>query len=205
MHHVSVLTQVQVQSVMSVFFQHLRCLINESTAMPKLDATACSHRTSAVLALSADEVRNFVADLAHLAYSRGLPGGPAGSAPMAQPDGMGTGLQPQAALMQQAMMNVPVPVHMIPGHPSFDQHAYNLLMQQQQQHQEQQLQHQQQQEQYEAHQQHQHVEVQTADAHGDVKRISEAQHALPASELSQDAARQGHRIEHPLPTSGGET
>lgn len=116
--------------------------------------------------------------------------------------------------MQQAMMSVPV--HLIPGHPSFDQHAYQLLLQQQQQqHQEQQHQqhqqqhqhHQQQQqhEQYHAQQQHQQDRVERSNAGSDVKSIPEAQHTVPASSLPVDVAQQQHRIEHHLPGPADDT
>ena len=147
--------------------------------------------------MCADEVRNFVADLAHLAYSRGLPGGPSGTAP---PEGHLPSEAPPPPLMHQTLMNVPL--HLIPGHPNFDQHAYHLLVQQQ--HHEQQHQQLQQQQHFRAQEQQHGEEV--ADMNGEVKGLPDAQHALsPQDTLEQDADRQDSRIDSHLPTTADDT
>lgn len=159
----------------------------------------------------ADEVRSLVADLAHLAYSRGLPGSFSANAPTAQSDHMGVGIPPPQ-LLQQAMMTVPV--HLIPGHPSFDQHAYQMLVQQQQQElhdqeqEQQQHQQEQQQHQYSYQQQHQqllHSEqqqpvnagmtqqrdgMQAAHEEGTSSGMPADQHAVLDSDAHEGAAQQ---------------
>lgn len=80
---------------------------------------------------TADEVRNFVADLAHLAYSRGVPAGPLPTPAAAEDPNLADPPSSSGHIMQQSDINLPA--HMTPGHPSFDQHAYQLLIQQQQQ------------------------------------------------------------------------
>ena len=131
--------------------------------------------------LLADEVRNFVTELAHLAYSRGVPAGPmptpagAGDATLATPPSS------SGHIMQQAMLNLPP--HLTPGHPSFDQHAYQLLLQQQ--HQQPQMPPQQQHpEQH--HQQHQDASVQS-DLDGSINAACEGQDAEQTSEARHDA------------------
>ena len=85
--------------------------------------------------LVADEVRNFVTELAHIAYSRGVP---AGSIPIPAAAGdpnLPTPPSSSGHMLQEPLVNLPA--HLTPGHPSFDQHAYHLLQQQQQQQQQQ--------------------------------------------------------------------
>ena len=93
-----------------------------------LKVTAC---------LVADEVRNFVTELAHIAYSRGVP---AGSIPIPAAAGdpnLPTSPSSSGHMLQEPLVNLPA--HLSPGHPNFDQHAYHLLQQQQQQQQQQRM------------------------------------------------------------------
>ena len=115
-----------------------------------------------------DEVRNFVTELAHLAYSRGVPAGPIPTPAAAGDPTLPTPPSSSGHVMQQAVVNLPP--HLMPGHPSFDQHAYQLLLQQQH-HQAAQMSLQQQQsgQHHQQHQhQHQHASVQS-DLHGDME------------------------------------
>ena len=114
-------------------------------------------------------MRNFVTELAHLAYSRGVPTGPiptpagAGDPSLAHPP------LPSGHLMQQAVLNLPP--HLTPGHPNFDQHAYQLLLQQQ--HQQAHLSAQQQQlQQAEQHQQHLSQQLHEASTQSDMHEDS---------------------------------
>ena len=94
-----------------------------------------------------------------------------------------------------------VPLHLIPGHPSFDQQAYHLLLQQQHEQQHQQLQ---QQQHFQA-QEHQH-EDEVPDVNGEVKSLPDAQHALSVQDTrEQDPDRQESRIESHLPTTADDT
>lgn len=78
-----------------------------------------------------DEVRNFVTELAHLAYSRGVPAGPIPTPAAAGDPTLPAPPSSSGHVMQQGVLNLPP--HLTPGHPSFDQHAYQLLLQQQHQ------------------------------------------------------------------------
>lgn len=111
----------------------------------------------------ADEVRNFVTELAHLAYSRGVPAGPIPTPAVAGDPNLATPPSSSEHVMQQAMLNLPP--HLTPGHPSFDQHAYQLLLQQQHQQAAQLSLQQQQSDQH--HQQHQDSSV-PSDLHGEI-------------------------------------
>jgi len=72
-----------------------------------------------------------VADLAHLPYSQGVPAGPIPTSAAAGDPHLASLPSSSGHMMQQAVVNLPA--HMTPGHPSFDQHAYQLLIQQQHQ------------------------------------------------------------------------
>ena len=78
-----------------------------------------------------DEVRNFVTELAHLAYSRGVPAGPIPTPAAAGDPALASPPSTSGHVMQQGVLDLPP--HLTPGHPSFDQHAYQLLLQQQHQ------------------------------------------------------------------------
>ena len=113
---------------MATFFPYQLVVLPEHqkvghASLRMLKVTAC---------LVADEVRNFVTELAHIAYSRGVP---AGSIPIPAAAGdpnLPTPPSSSGHMLQEPLVNLPA--HLSPGHPSFDQHAYHLLQQQQQQH-----------------------------------------------------------------------
>ena len=106
-----------------------------------------------------DEVRNFVTELAHLAYSRGVPAGPIPTPAAAGDPALASPPSTSGHVMQQGVLDLPP--HLTPGHPSFDQHAYQLLLQQQHQ-QAAQASLQQQHDQHDQQHQHQDASVQSA-------------------------------------------
>lgn len=132
---------------------------------------------------AADEVRNFVTELAHLAYSRGVPAGPIPTPAGAGDPNLATPPSSSGHIMQQAVLNLPT--HLTPGHPSFDQHAYQLLLQQQ--HQQPQMSSQQQHpEQHQQQQQHQDASAQS-DLDGSINAVREGPDAEPNLEGQRDA------------------
>ncbi len=133
--------------------------------------------------LVADEVRNFVTELAHIAYSRGVP---AGSIPIPAAAGdpnLPTPPSSSGHMLQEPLVNLPA--HLSPGHPSFDQHAYHLLQQQQQQHMAVQLQH------LPDQQAHQHESLGECEQ-ADMKDESPNQHTLQVED-DQQAASEGQQ------------
>lgn len=147
-----------------------------------------------------DEVRNFVTELAHLAYSRGVPAGPIPTPAAAGDPTLPTPPPSSGHVMQQGVLNFPP--HLTPGHPRFDQHAYQLLLQQQQHQQAAQLSlHPQQSAQHLQQHEHQDASVQS-DLHGkmedDVRtshdgqdpeseHVSEGQHDMHGEDLDLDS------------------
>jgi len=135
--------------------------------------------------LVADEVRNFVTELAHIAYSRGVP---AGSIPIPAAAGdpnLPTPPSSSGHMLQEPLVNLPA--HLTPGHPSFDQHAYHLLQQQQQQqqHMSVQLQH------LPDQQGHQHESLGEGDQI-DMKDELHSQHTLQVEDVQQAASEGQH-------------
>ncbi len=135
--------------------------------------------------LVADEVRNFVTELAHIAYSRGVPSGPIPVPAAARDPNLPTPPSSSGHMLQEPLVNLPA--HLTPGHPSFDQHAYHLLQQQQhqQQHMSVQLQH------LPDQQGHQHESLGEGDQI-DMKDELHSQHTLQVEDVQQAASEGQH-------------
>lgn len=129
-------------------------------------------------------------ELAHLAYSRGVPAGPIPTPAAAGDPSLATPPSTSGHVMQQAVLSLPP--HLTPGHPSFDQHAYQLLLQQQH-HQAAQLQHLQQQQSEQHHQQHHDAAVQS-DLHVEMEDATHTSHEGqdPGTEHASDGQHDLH-------------
>ena len=133
--------------------------------------------------LVADEVRNFVTELAHIAYSRGVPAGSIPIPAAADDPTLPTPPSSSGHMLHEPLVNLAA--HLTPGHPTFDQHAYHLLQQQQQQHMSVQLQ------QLPDQQGHQHESLGEGDQN-DMKDELHNQHTLQAED-DQQAVSEGQQ------------